>query len=113
MLSPIEFGPAPFELPLPPLDIELIGRVALTVWQLANQYSILVVFFFMVLGVGLIGWMYSLVTHRKSADLATFDVGDYIEDFSYDYARGRGLNESLSGVYAEVQRERYSSIWDD
>lgn len=72
-MSPIEFGDAPFELILPALDINLIGSVALTVWELANQYSIIVVFFFLVLAVSAIGWLYNFVTHRRRAPLADLD----------------------------------------
>jgi hypothetical protein len=67
-MSPIEFGPPPFELVLPAIDVNQIGSVMLTVWQLANSYSIIIVAFFLVLAVSAVGWLYKFVTHRRSAD---------------------------------------------
>lgn len=76
-MSPIEFGPAPYELSLPNIDINLIGSAALTVWQLANSYSILIVFFFLVLAISAVGWLANFVTHRRSASI---EIGPWEDD---------------------------------
>ena len=67
-MSPIEFGPPPFELILPSIDVNQIGSMALTVWQIANSYSIIIILFFLVLAVSAIGWLYKFVTHRRSVE---------------------------------------------
>lgn len=68
-MSPIPFGPAPYTLSLPAIDVNQLGSIMLTVWQLANQYSIVIIFFFLVLAVSAVGWLYKFVTHRQSASL--------------------------------------------
>lgn len=65
-MSPIDFGPPPFTLDLPNIDVEMIGSYALTVWELANSYSLFIVLFLLVLAVSALGWLYRFVTNRRS-----------------------------------------------
>lgn len=76
-MSPIEFGPPPFELILPSIDASLIGSMMLTVWEIANSYSIIIIAFFLVLAVSAVGWLYNFVTHRRSA---TVDLSELWRD---------------------------------
>jgi hypothetical protein len=68
-MSPIPFGTPPYELTLPSIDINLLGSVILTVWELVNQNQLLVTMFILILCASAVGWLYNFVMRRKSADI--------------------------------------------
>jgi hypothetical protein len=67
-MSPIEIPEPSIPLPLPDgFDINLIGSYAATVWELANQNSLITIIFLLLAAVAMVGIIVNLVTHRGQA----------------------------------------------
>jgi hypothetical protein len=75
-MSPIPFGTPPYPITLPTIDIDLLGSIILTVWQIANTNSLLIVMVILFLAIGLMNMLIKFVTRSKAADveLGTFQV---------------------------------------
>ena len=104
-MSPIPFGTPPVPLVLPEIDVNFLGSIMLTVWQIANQNDVIVVAFLLALATGLLGWLISFVIHRHnvSASASAFDIGDYVEA---EY--GESWKENISEA-----KKMMRGIWDD
>lgn len=90
-MSPIPFGTPPVPLVLPEIDVNFLGSIMLTVWQIANTNNVFVVAFLLALAVGLLGWLISFVIRRHSAPVATFDLNDYVEaEYGSETGKRRG-----------------------